>query len=82
VIKRILILVSVLAMLFTAACTPPPQPEPDQTYCQDIEDVQNAVQQYAEVDRVSVTNEVMDDLNEMGANERCPGYQHNEQEKE
>ncbi len=68
--KVALVSIAVLA-LSTVACTPTPV---DETYCQDIADVQDAVQQYADVDRVSVTNEVMEDLNEMGAQNRCPGY--------
>lgn len=39
-----------------------------------MDDVRTAIKQYADIDRVSVETEVVEDIDEMGATERCPGY--------
>jgi outer membrane murein-binding lipoprotein Lpp len=76
---KLVILVGMLSILLAAGCA---APQADETYCQDLQDIANAVDQYAEIDRPSAETEVMEDLNEMGATERCPGYNPAEADKD
>jgi hypothetical protein len=70
IIKSTIAVVSVVGILVQQSCGP----QPDPTYCEDIEDVRTSIKQYADIDRASVEDEVLEDLNEMGATQNCPGY--------
>ncbi len=63
------------AIFSVVSCTPPAPPQPDQVYCQDLEEIQRGIDETPNIQRPQVKSELLDDVIEMGYNEGCAGYE-------